>query len=264
MMKGATRKPKLFRAPLGLEYEDALYDRIAEAQSAPFSDIHFWQRTKSLVLPKRWTDKPGFELASAEVEAKGWPIFPRRSGGSCVFHGENVLCVTSVFCIEKQTLGIRDGYIRFCDLLIDCLSEAYGVEASYGGCPEAPCDGDFNILIGDRKLAGTAMRRRSRHGKDTFLVHGVIWLSGEMAEPLSVIEGFDRSMGLDVRYPAAGDARTSWQEPHLSCPCKSVVRESLVSSPYALAAWQGRSTSLCDGAGTTAWHNSPMLFVVAF
>lgn len=203
---------------MGLEFEEALFDRVTEEQSFPFADITFWQQTRSLVLPKRWTEKPGFDEAADRAGAQRWPVYPRRSGGSCVFHGENVLCITSVFCTEKHQLGIRDVYVRFCELLIEGLEQVYGVAARYGGCPQAPCDGDFNILIGDRKLAGTAMRRRSRHGKDTFLVHGVLWLSGDLAEPLSVIETFDRSIGLDVRYPpeacitleeAVGDKRGS-------------------------------------------------------
>ncbi len=203
MTQGLTRKPKLFQPPLGLEFEDSLFDRITEDTAVPVSDVFFWHQARSLVLPKRWTEKPGFGHAADQARAKGWPVVSRRSGGSCVFHGETVLCVTSVFCTKKHTLGIHDVYESFCALLIKGLMQVYGVEARYGGCPQAPCDGDFNILVGDRKLAGTAMRRRSRHGKDTFLVHGVIWLSGGLEEPLSVIESFDRSMGLDVRYPPA-------------------------------------------------------------
>ena len=195
------RKPRLFEPPAGLEFENALFDHLTETASPPFADIFFWHQKKCLVLPRRWTEKPGFEVAAEGAMSGGWPIFPRRSGGSCVFHGQNVLCITSILCTERHQLGIRDVYTRFCNLVIDSLKNLYGVEARYGGCPDAPCDGDFNILIGHRKLAGTAMRRRSTHGKDTFLVHGVIWLEEPLQEPLCVIEAFDRAMGLDVHYP---------------------------------------------------------------
>lgn len=201
MMHVRTQKPRLFPPPAGLEFENDLFDQLTETVTPSSVELAFWHQQKSLVVPRRWTEKPGFEQAAETAKSKGWPIFPRRSGGSCVFHGPNVLCITSITCTEKHRFGIRDVYTRFCELLIDALSDVYGVEATIGSCPEAPCDGDFNILVGERKLAGTAMRRRSIHGKDTFLVHGVIWLSGPLDEPLSVIETFDRSMGLDVRYP---------------------------------------------------------------
>lgn len=84
-----------------------------------------------------------------------------------------------VRCNGKKT-GIRESYFLICQPLIQWMAEM-GVHAYCSYVDGAFCDGDFNLVVNGKKIAGTAQRRKrlkapsSNDEDDTaILLHAVI------------------------------------------------------------------------------------------
>tara|TARA_R100000365_G_C2748694_1_gene81369 strand:- start:14009 stop:14722 length:714 start_codon:yes stop_codon:yes gene_type:complete len=186
----------------GLDYEAARFEAVS-SMAAATQQLHFWQQARCLVVPRAYSQRRGIEAAVEDAADLGWPVFFRASGGSCVFHGENVLCITQLVCEPCGSTDLNDTYRRFTTDLLAAVS-ALGISAGHiGVAPNAPCDGRFNILVNGRKLAGTAMRRRTVSGMDTSLVHACLWLRGPFTSALNAIEAFETRLGIGNSYPPA-------------------------------------------------------------
>lgn len=186
----------------GLDFEAAKFDAMSSAGQAQ-TQLLFWQQSRSLVVPRAYERREGIETAVEGADALGWPVLFRASGGSCVFHGDNVLCVSQLICEPRGSTALDVAYRRFADHLIATAVKLGVSGADFGTAPNAPCDGRFNVLVEGRKLAGTAMRRRARAGMDTTLVHACLWLSDPLAPALHAVETFEAPLGMGQPYPPA-------------------------------------------------------------
>lgn len=202
MRANRTRPVIRFGTGGGLDHENRLFEELAGA-GRPADRLVFWQQPRSLIVPRRWKNRPGVEYAAAEAEAAGWPVLFRSSGGACVFHGDNVLCVTRILSVPPGTVQAPELYRAFAGDLGKTARQLGVGGCRTGQAPLAPCDGRFNLLVGDRKLAGLAMRRRLHGGMETLLVHACLWLSGPLRPALEAIETFERGIGLPSEYPSS-------------------------------------------------------------
>lgn len=183
----------------GLAWETARFDAMTE-QHTPGCAVLFWQQPPCLVLPAHWRKRPGMAAAAAGASAAGWPVLYRSTGGSCVFHGDQVLCVSQITVTPSRRTSIDAVYTAFAGELI-ATAERLGLPGCRTGtAPDAPCDGRYNLLVGDRKLAGLAMRRRMRGGWTISLVHACLWLSGPVGPALKAVGALERHLGLPGRY----------------------------------------------------------------
>ena len=186
----------------GLDFEAAQFEALAK-EGTPQVQLHVWQQSPCLVVPRAYCRRAGIGAAIAAADDLGWRVLFRASGGSCVFHGRHVLCITRLICEPCGTSGIDAHYRSFTESLADAAEKLGVVDVRTGTAPDAPCDGRFNLLAGDRKLAGTAMRRRSRAGMDTTLAHACLWLSGPLEPSLNAVEVFESHLGAHRSYPAS-------------------------------------------------------------
>ncbi len=183
----------------GLAWEQARFDAMTE-QHAPGGEVLFWQQPSCLVLPAHWQTRPGMGAAVASASAAGWPVLYRSTGGSCVFHGDQVLCISQITVTPSRQTGIDAVYTAFAGTLIAAATRLGLPGCRTGVAPDAPCDGRYNLLVGDRKLAGLAMRRRMRGGRTISLVHACLWLSGPVRPGLEAVGALERHLGLPGDY----------------------------------------------------------------
>lgn len=183
-----------FRAPEGLSFEDGLFNSAFQ-EGKRASTLVSWQQSDCLVVPRRWQRHPAIGEACRASMAAGWPVVFRKSGGACVFHGRRVLCVSRLSIEEGSGRPVEMVYRRFAGRIAAAAARLGVEDIKTGSAPDAPCDGRYNVLVGKRKLAGLAMRRRQRNGMTASLVHACIWLDGAFDEPLSAINAFERRLG---------------------------------------------------------------------
>ena len=169
--------------------------------------VLFWQPTDhALVMPRRLSRLPGFEHASIELAASGWPILLRETGGEPVPQSASTVNIALVYappCSEGDHGRIEMAYRRLCEPVCDLLT-ALGGEASLGEIEGAFCDGRFNVNLNGRKLVGTAQRWRQSKGgqRPVGLVHGALLLDNERESMVAAVNRFNQLCELEQRCRA--------------------------------------------------------------
>lgn len=163
----------------------ALIDRdlkLLQEQTVNFSGpiLRCWENSQCLVVGKQLSRWKGFAQAANTMASRGWPIVVRSSGGTIVPHYSGVLNLSYIYAINTNIDGgkksFTDAYHRLCTPLIAALT-ALGVNADTGSVKGAYCDGDFNIRINGKKLAGTAQQWKqavANPNRHLILVHSSI------------------------------------------------------------------------------------------
>lgn len=109
----------------GLKAEQDLLASVCAAELE--AGVLFWQPTdRALVMPRRLSRLPGFEQASAELAASGWPILLRETGGEPVPQSAATINIALVYAparTEGDQGRIETAYRRLCEPICDLLTE---------------------------------------------------------------------------------------------------------------------------------------------
>lgn len=162
----------------GLEIEQQLLQRVVSGHERHGYAI--WRSHQALVVPRSATHKPGFELASRYCESQGWPVVVRSTGGEMTPQTSGFINLSMVVRCNGAKTGIRESYSLICQPLIQWMADM-GIHAYCSHVDGAFCDGDFNLVVNGKKIAGTAQRRKrlkstapTNHEDAAILLHAVI------------------------------------------------------------------------------------------
>ncbi|WP_158659306.1 lipoyl protein ligase domain-containing protein [Paracoccus denitrificans] len=202
---------------LDMEFEQALaHERsmLAAADGGPGLTFTLWQTGTCIVVPRSHTVRPGFEEAVAASAARGYPVHVRDTGGGAVVQGAGVVNLSMVFSIGPQVRDrIATSYRVLCEPVMAMLRER-GIEGAYRSIPGTMCDGIYNIVVGSRKLAGTAQRWRSlgrgRPGEHAVLAHLALFTSLDHIAAAAAINALYADIGIDSGIEAA--THINWAE----------------------------------------------------
>jgi octanoyl-[GcvH]:protein N-octanoyltransferase len=151
---------------------------------------------------------PAGQMAKATLTAQGLSVVVRETGGTAVPQGDGVLHV-SYIVPRPQGRATTDAFYRLlCQPLLSWL-RSLGLEATTGSLPGSYCDGTYNVLVGGRKLVGTAQAWRgglaglsSRH-PGYVLAHACIPVDVDMARANAWINRFYALAGQSYRVDPA-------------------------------------------------------------
>lgn len=167
----------------------------------------FWQPTdRALVMPRRLSRLPGFDVASEASAAAGWPVLLRETGGEPVPQSSATVNIALVYApprSEGDHGRIETAYRRLCDPICQLLTQLGGA-SSLGEVEGAFCDGRFNVNLDGRKMVGTAQRWRQSKGgqRPVGLVHGALLLDDEREVMAMAVNRFNQACGLEQRVRA--------------------------------------------------------------
>lgn len=139
--------------------------RAVEEDERPPALFRLWSNTRCLVVTRREQRLPSFQAAARASAERGWPVVVRDSGGTTVPHTPGTLLLTLLLPrrrAEDPPVPEPRADIVFtllCDPVIEAMAHM-GVTATYGAVPRSFCDGRFNLVAHNRKIAGTAQRWR--------------------------------------------------------------------------------------------------------
>ena len=132
--------------------------------------LRLWQNHRCLVVGKSVAKQAAFDATREYFMQKQIPVVVRDTGGTVVPHGPGVLNISLLIRVAAHEKSVKQGYMVLCDGMISALG-LMGIEASIGPVPGSYCDGDYNIIAGGKKLAGTAQRwRKCRDGSGDWIV----------------------------------------------------------------------------------------------
>lgn len=176
----------------------------AEGFRRPGASGHCWVWTTApcLVVPRTVTRRPGFEVVRECLLERGFPVVERGSGGGIVPQGPGILNVSVTVPIYPQGASTGLDYAWLCAPLC-ALVHSRGRVARLGAVPGSFCDGAHNVVVDNRKLAGTAQRR----GSTSALLHAVVLVNPDLGPALAAIRMVRTHLGDPV--PLRDDAHVS-------------------------------------------------------
>lgn len=194
-------EPIAFADALALERE--LLDSVKDAPAGTCRAL-VWRTHKTIVVPRGLPSRDYFAKAAAAVEALGFPVHERDTGGDLTPQSEGVVNLTLAYRLDGADAAISNAYRRLTDPVLAFLGEAYGIEARTASIPGAFCDGAYNVAIGDKKLAGTAQKWKLLGGEGearrvSVLGHIAILASTDLARALDALNAFYAASGSDRR-----------------------------------------------------------------
>ncbi|GGJ08634.1 hypothetical protein GCM10010885_17200 [Alicyclobacillus cellulosilyticus] len=154
------------------------------------------------------------DLATAQAQAaadrlrgEGWLVVVRNTGGTAVPQGDGVLHFSLILPRTRRS-GSTDAYYRLLTEVLIAWLAGYGVEAATGPLPGSYCDGQYNVVVGGRKLIGTAQSWRgglagmaSGH-PGYILAHACIMIDVDLVSGTRLINRFYAEAGLPDRVRA--------------------------------------------------------------
>lgn len=154
-----------------------------------------WRTEKCLVVPRAMSTLECFDDATARMADEGWPVYTRDTGGDVTPQCPGIINVSYVFMLTNRSeQNVQQSYVRFCAPLLAYLAD-HGVEPYLGSVERAFCDGAYNIVVGGKKLAGTAQRWRpftTSDGEQAMvgLAHAAILAKPTLSDSISATNAF--------------------------------------------------------------------------
>lgn len=173
---------------------------------------HLWQAPQCLIVTRKDTRLPHYQSACAQLAAEGWPVFVRDSGGTTVPHGAGIL---NLSLMQPRTTTDLAHYYRLLGAPLLSLLAQYGLEGSYDFVPGSFCDGQYNLVIGGRKITGTAQRWLAP-GQDhggAVLAQAMLLVAGDVDEGTRMASRFYELAGGELRF-LSGTSTTLAQAIH--------------------------------------------------
>lgn len=160
---------------------------------------HLWQAPQCLIVTRKDMRLPRYQAACEQLAAEGWPVHVRDSGGTAVPHGAGILNLSLL--LPRTTTDLAHYYRLLGAPLLTLLAE-FGLEGSYDFVPGSFCDGQYNLVIGGRKITGTAQRWLAP-GQDhngAVLAQAMLLVAGDVDEGTRMASRFYELAGGELRF----------------------------------------------------------------
>lgn len=216
---------KKYRPLDALEREALMLERVASGTS--IHECEVWATTQCLVASQRMARLAGFHDHATTSAASGWPVHVRGTGGSLVPQGSGIINVSLAFASTLAAAPtIEDAYAALCQPIVDVLN-GFGCPALIGPVAGSFCDGGYNIIVGNRKVAGTAQRWRPLYNEPAHhavFAHALILVDADLLSAAHAINALNEVCGVASRVKAS--AHANLQE-HLSSKLGHSARDDL-------------------------------------
>lgn len=171
-----------------------------------------WRTQKAIIVPRGLPGRDYFQRARGAVEALGFPVFERDTGGDLTPQDPGIVNLSLAFRMDGAQASIKDAYLRLTTPVIAFLSAHYEIKARTAAIPGAFCDGEYNIAIDDKKIAGTAQRWKLLGGEGTsrrvaVLAHVALMVQNDFDPAIEALNAF---------YTASGSDRRILRERHIT------------------------------------------------
>jgi lipoate-protein ligase A len=147
-----------------------------------------------LIASQREASLPDFQAAAERLDSRGWPVYVRKTGGTVCPMDQGVLNLSVVNRLtSSRTPSIGGTYLDFCSKLINTFS-AFGIACDIGPVKNCYCNGNYNIRVSGRKLAGTSQRwvvTANGNKDNAVLMHATILVDTDRKELCRMVNLFN-------------------------------------------------------------------------
>lgn len=181
-----------------IDDDDMLLEKVAVLPSGS-TRLRIWENHNCLVTTRPVAKRKEFAEAAELSARSGWPVHVRSSGGSTVIHRPGILNISLALCGGTRRVQPNESYAELTALLQTAFQKLQ-VEVFTGSIAGAYCDGNYNLCLNGRKIAGTASRIVRRKNQTAYICHASIAVYGSPERDISLISQFERGVGLDHVY----------------------------------------------------------------
>ena len=183
---------------------------LAQVRDAGAGQAHalVWRTPRAIIVPRGLPSRGYFDKACAAVEALGYPVHERDTGGDLTPQDPGVVNLSLCFTLTGEEASIAHAYGRLTAPVLAFLRESYGIEGHVASIPGAFCDGAFNIAVNALKLGGTAQRWKLLGGEGAarrvaVLSHVALMASNELDGAIEALNAFYAASGTERRIARA-------------------------------------------------------------
>jgi hypothetical protein len=192
--------PEAYPVEIGLARQQILADELTSQSAA--SALMVWRSEPALLVTRAGTRLPHFREAAAEMQAAGWSVLLRKSGGDVCPVASGTVQVSMIEpVISGATMNAK--YAALTKLIQSALS-FFQIASRTGPVPNAYCPGSYDLAVQGKKIAGMSQHWfRNRCG-----IHCVVTAASiNVEEAPDVLAGavnrFYRRAGSPARCQAA-------------------------------------------------------------
>jgi len=192
--------PGIHSVETGLARQQTLAEEISDQSAAPA--LLVWRCRPALLVSRSERRLPHFDAAAADMQAAGWPVLVRKSGGGACPVG---LGTAQVSTIEAASSGITmNATYAVLTRLIQSALEGFQIVARIGSVVGAYCPGDYDLAVQGKKIAGMSQHWfRSRGGIRCVVTAAFINIEERPDVLAGVVNRFYDSAGSPLRCQAA-------------------------------------------------------------
>jgi lipoate-protein ligase A len=195
--------------------DEALLESVINGESLPILRLYAWQPA-CLSLGHA---QPFSEVNTSILEAHGWDIVRRPTGGRAILHvDELTYAVIAPLSEPRVKGGVLESYLRLSKALLEALrilglkpqaDEKYSDQKSIKQnpvCFEVPSN--YEITVKGKKLIGSAQARR----KESLLQHGALPLYGDLTRIILALNFTDDVVQAEAKARLLAHATTLERE----------------------------------------------------
>lgn len=140
--------------------------------------LHFWRHAQACILGMRDRQLPYASEGIAALQARGYQVAVRHSGGAAVPLDQGVLNFSIVLPMRAGQVSFQEDFERMAQVITQAASTFAGVPPIVvGEISGSYCPGGFDLSVEGRKFVGIAQRRQTK----AHIVHAFILINGDAA-----------------------------------------------------------------------------------
>lgn len=186
-------------AEIGLARQRSLADELTSQSAAPA--LMIWRCQPALLVTRSETRLPRFAYAAAEMQAAGWPVLLRQSGGGACPVGSETVQVSMIEAASPGATMIAK-YGALSKFIQDTLC-FFQIASRTGPVTGAYCPGNYDLAVQGKKIAGMSQHWfRNRCGIRCIVTAASINVDEPTDALADAINHFYRSAGSALRCQA--------------------------------------------------------------
>jgi lipoate-protein ligase A len=171
--------------------DESILESVYSKESLPTLRLYAWQPA-CLSLGRT---QPFAEADMQALQAKGWDIVRRPTGGRAILHTDELTYAVIAPNHEQRVAGgVLESYLRLSRALLEAL-RIMGLDPEANQKAAKPASGEFNpvcfevpsnyeITVDGKKLIGSAQARRM----EGILQHGALPLTGDLSRIITALQ----------------------------------------------------------------------------
>ncbi|HTS41207.1 MAG TPA: hypothetical protein VMH84_11785 [Xanthobacteraceae bacterium] len=192
--------PEVCPVEIGLAHQQNLADENTGRSAVPA--LLIWRCAPALLVTRSETRLPRFDGAVAAMQAAGWPVLLRKSGGGACPLGPGTVQVSMIEAVSSDaTMNAK--YTALARLLQFTLS-TFQIVCQTGSVAGAFCPGKYDLSVQGKKIAGMSQHWfRNRCGVRCVITAASVNIEETPHVLADVVNRFYSSAGSPLRCQAA-------------------------------------------------------------